>query len=198
MIGNLGHLEVLFFAFDDGDVGAYYTHTIAHYILSASRRKQIDGRLPPTSIGPKEFFHENVGESAWGLAIHQESRLLAVSSNKAEVTVFAFALRQNQSRELEDISFDPSPKLWPGKTALGLERDFRTRTRTWKIILPLDQEGSNIPNISFCDDEQGCAEFVVAQDIRQRTYFLDIWRMGYPQVDILHETTKMNYITREK
>ncbi|KAK3947726.1 hypothetical protein QBC32DRAFT_223558, partial [Pseudoneurospora amorphoporcata] len=197
MIGNLGHLEVLFFAFDDGDVGAYYTHTIAHYILSASRQREVEGRLPPTSVEPKEFFHENVGDSAWGLAIHQESRLLAVSSNKAEVTVFAFALRQHQPQQLEDLSFDPSPQLWPGQTALGLERDFRTRTRTWKIILPLDVRGSNIPNISFCDDEQGCAELVVAQDIRHRTWFLDIWRMGYPPVDIISETSKMNYVTAE-
>ena len=199
MIGNLGHLEVLFFAFDDGDVGAYYTHTIAHYILSASRQAEANGRLPPASTEPKEFFHENVGASAWGLAIHQESRLLAVSSNKAEVTVFAFALRQNQSHHSEEeTSFDPSPELWPRQTALGLERDFRTRTRTWKIILPLGAEGSNIPSISFCDDEQGCAEFVVARDIKQRTSFLDIWRLGYPPVEIVYDTSTMNYLTTER
>lgn len=34
------------------------------------------------------FFLENVGDSAWGLAIHEKSRLIAVSSNKKEVTVF--------------------------------------------------------------------------------------------------------------
>lgn len=198
MIGNLGHLEVLFFAFDDGDVGAYYTHTIAKRILSAKQGQGDKDRRLPRSLRVKEFFHENVGSSAWGLAIHEESRLLAVSSNKAEVTVFAFALRQNQPQDLEnDDTFylDPSPQLWPGLTALGLERDFRTRARTWKIILPLDSHGSNIPNISFCDDEQGRAEFVVAQDIKQKTWFLDIWRIGYPPVEIWHETNKMNYIS---
>ncbi|KAK3496865.1 uncharacterized protein B0T23DRAFT_426042 [Neurospora hispaniola] len=198
MIGDLGHLEVLFFAFDDGDVGAYYTHTIAHYIVSASRQREANGRPPPRSLIPREFFHENVGESAWGIAIHQESRLLAVSSNRAEVTVFAFALRQHRHQKPKDdltSYLDPSPQIWPGQTALGLERDFQTRTRTWKIILPLDSRGSNIPNISFCDDEQGCAEYVVAQDIKQRTWFLDIWRLGYPPVDIMHETSKMNYVT---
>jgi len=36
------------------------------------------------------FFHENVGKTAWGLAIHEKSRLIAVSSNLREVTVFCF------------------------------------------------------------------------------------------------------------
>jgi hypothetical protein len=38
------------------------------------------------------FFIENVGDSAWGLAIHQQSRLIAASSNKHEVQIFAPAL----------------------------------------------------------------------------------------------------------
>ena len=36
------------------------------------------------------FFHENVGKTAWGIAIHEKSRLIAVSSNLREVTVFCF------------------------------------------------------------------------------------------------------------
>ncbi|KAK3397969.1 hypothetical protein B0T20DRAFT_454006 [Sordaria brevicollis] len=198
MIGNLGHLEVLFFAFDDGDVGAYYTHTIADCILSAKQEKGDKHKRLPHSTRVKEFFHENVGSSAWGLAIHEESRLLAVSSNKAEVTVFAFALRQDQPQNLgndDALLYDSSPQVWPGQTAFALERDFRTRTRTWKIILPLETYGSNIPNISFCDDEQDRAEFVVAQDITQRTWILDIWRIGHPPVEIWHETNKMNYVS---
>ena|SRR6187402_10462 len=42
------------------------------------------------------FFHENVGSSAWGLGIHQASRLIAVGSNLREVTVFSHASREYQ------------------------------------------------------------------------------------------------------
>jgi len=40
----------------------------------------------------KRLFHENVGSSAWGLAIHSRSRLMAVSSNLKQVSVFAFGV----------------------------------------------------------------------------------------------------------
>ena len=36
IIGNLGSLEVLLLACDDGDVLAYYTHAIHHAFVSAS------------------------------------------------------------------------------------------------------------------------------------------------------------------
>ncbi len=61
IVGDLGELEVLFFCYDDGDVVAYYTHQIAHRVLEGSRRSPV----------PEEFFHGNVGMSAWGLAIAQ-------------------------------------------------------------------------------------------------------------------------------
>lgn len=38
------------------------------------------------------FFHENVGISAWGLAVHQYSRLIAVGTNNSNVHVFQPAL----------------------------------------------------------------------------------------------------------
>ena len=43
------------------------------------------------------FLHENVGMSAWGLAIHEKSRMIAVSSNLKEVTVFMPALVEHDS-----------------------------------------------------------------------------------------------------
>ena len=42
------------------------------------------------------MFHANVGISAWGLAINGLSRLVAVSSNLSEVTVFMFGLREEK------------------------------------------------------------------------------------------------------
>lgn len=41
---------------------------------------------------PRQFFHENVEISAWGLAVHKEARLIAASANSRLITVWAPAL----------------------------------------------------------------------------------------------------------
>jgi CRT10 len=179
MVGNLGDLEVLFFALDDGDVGAYYTHTIARYITANGEQRQgASGGPSPRLPLPKQFFHENVGMSAWGLAIHEQSRLLAVGSNRHEVTVFAFAINRKPAPADPSARDDHSPLVWSGQTALELEKHFQSRTRTWRIILPTGQEGHNIPSIAFAEDEAGYAESVVAVDINGFTWILDIWKIG--------------------
>ncbi|KAI3397580.1 hypothetical protein diail_10552 [Diaporthe ilicicola] len=102
IVSELGDQEVLVVSRDNGDVVAWYTATIAEHIRRTrptkkdrmapkeSHETQADGivRRPH----PRHFFAENVGISAWGLAVHKKSRLIAVSSNGHEVTVFAFAL----------------------------------------------------------------------------------------------------------
>lgn len=49
---------------------------------------------------------QNVGISAWGLAIHQEARLIAVSANSANVDIFAPALTQYSKPSEEDLRQD--------------------------------------------------------------------------------------------
>ena len=177
MVGNLGNLEVVYFAFDDGDVGAYYTHTIARCIKANSGQAHTAGGGPARQVIPKQFFHENVGVSAWGLAIHERSRLLAVSSNRHEVTVFAFATSRNPGRR-RFPEVDASPKVWSGQTALELEKHLQSRTRTWRIVLPAGPEGRNMPSVAFCDDEMGFADRVVAADIDGNTWIFEIWKIG--------------------
>ncbi|KAF3768916.1 hypothetical protein M406DRAFT_327327 [Cryphonectria parasitica EP155] len=101
LVGDLGDKEILLIARDNGEVVAWYTATIAQDVeasLSAGGGVSDDeDHDPPTGRAerlpsPKHFFHDNVGMSAWGLAIHKKSRLIAVSANTHEVTVFAFAL----------------------------------------------------------------------------------------------------------
>lgn len=92
IIGNLGNKEILLFCCDDGDVTAYYTDLLAEELQQAEQSTA--SSIPIGNTRP--FFHENVGESAWGLAIHQKSRLIAVSSNKHEVTVFVHATYSNE------------------------------------------------------------------------------------------------------
>ncbi|KAK0662047.1 CRT10-domain-containing protein [Cercophora samala] len=176
IVGNLGNLEIVLFACDDGDVGAYYTHTLVHWIKTHPKHDGT-GPLPRYASKPRMFFHDNVTLSAWGLAIHQQSRLIAVGSNRHEATVFAFALsRQDQTDAADEL--DESPELWTGQTALQLQKHFQSRTRTWKITLPLGISGHNIPSVSFLDDEHGNADKVAAIDIWGVVWLLDIWKIG--------------------
>ncbi|KAJ4290697.1 hypothetical protein N0V88_006445 [Collariella sp. IMI 366227] len=89
-VGNLGDLEIVLFAYDDGDVAAYYTHAIVRWIKTKGGHVRSPSGLHTRPLGhPKPMFHENVGSSAWGLAVHEKSRLIAISSNLHQVTVFA-------------------------------------------------------------------------------------------------------------
>jgi hypothetical protein len=184
-VGNLGDFEIVLMSYDDGDALAYYTHNIVHYIKESSGRTRGPGQSS-TSQGtlPKPFFHDNVGESAWGLAVHEKSRLIAVSSNLHEVTVFAFALAErNNTTPRRRSEHHPIPvHAGCGHSALDFQKDFRSRARAWRIVLPLGTEGSNVPNVSFMDDEMGEAEKVVAIDVSGSVWFLDIWRLGVPHV----------------
>ncbi|KAK4220253.1 hypothetical protein QBC37DRAFT_408219 [Rhypophila decipiens] len=179
VVGNLGTHEVLLFAYDDGDVGAYYTHTIEHAILANDQQRQERGIPGARPVVPRQFFSENVGKSAWGLAIHEQSRLFAVSSNNHEVTVFAFALNSTVPVGPIPASFvDSSPRVWSGQTAMELQRHFQTRTRTWRVVLPLGPLGQNIPTIAFWEDEKGDAARIIALDINDNTWIMEIWRLG--------------------
>ncbi|OLN82041.1 hypothetical protein CCHL11_08675 [Colletotrichum chlorophyti] len=167
--GFLGREEVLVSAYDDGSVFAYYTRHIADYIERTS-----SGCRYPVSV-PSYFFRESVGISAWGIAIHQKSRLIAISSNRLEVTVFAFGLsRLPEAMECRERPVD------------YCERSVLKRKRNWRIVIPLGEGGHNIPNISLWDDHEGFAEKVVANDIYGHTWILDIWRVGTAPVKIQH------------
>jgi hypothetical protein len=191
IVGELGNLEVLLLAFDDGDVVAYYTH---HIVQAIERRMSSMGlSVKGVNSQPSPFFHESVGASAWGLAIHAHSRLIAVSSNRHDVTVFAFALRSKEKRMSEHVQAEP--ELWSGKGVLDLERHFRSRTRTWRIVLATGHDGRNsphnIPSITFCDDDAGNADKVVAVDINGNTWLLDIWNVGsHATATLIRQTSK--------
>ncbi|KAK4191767.1 hypothetical protein QBC35DRAFT_485858 [Podospora australis] len=185
IVGNLGNLEIVLFAFDDGDVGAYHTNVLAEYITTVAEAIEAGRHRHPYSHFPKQFFAENVGLSAWGLAVHQQSRLIAVGSNRQEITVFAFALKNHDRRrqhptQTEDPApeIDDSPMTWSGQTALELQKHYQSRTRTWKMTFPLGMVAHNIPSVSFMDDPRGNAEKVVAMDITAHTWIVDLWSIG--------------------
>ncbi|EGS19000.1 uncharacterized protein CTHT_0056200 [Thermochaetoides thermophila DSM 1495] len=176
IVGDLGNLEIVLAAYDDGDVVAYYSETIVSYIEANEAKNRSPTKARRRSIPvPKPFFHDNVQSTAWGIAIHKQSRLIAVSSNQYEVTVFAFALRRNGAVN-DSISQRPSAST--DQKNQELQSDLRSRNRTWRIVMNLSSKGHNIPNISFLDDEHGEAEKVVAIDIWANVWLLDIWTIG--------------------
>lgn len=217
VIGDLGEKEILLVARDNGDVVAWYTHAIAHCIeVRTARERNPHARAqeatPMKPPSPKHFFSTSVGLSAWGLAIHTKSRLIAISANTSEVTVFAFAL----DGEDADAQFEHEPAgldtpMLPvheesERVTSKLKKSFLTRKRTWRIIITLGREATNLPSVSFCDDLSGNADRIAAIDINGCLWIADIWSIGtrrivvfphnvpYPQGRPYHNVTGWNVL----
>lgn len=179
--GYLGEEEIILACYDDGDVVAYYVKDIADLIENKRNQPKAhrNSRKAYTSRPPRLLFHENVGRSAWGLAIHRKSRLIAVSSNRSEVTVFAFALASCQAKSRTNQEFCDCCQSCDS-TESGTPR----RARNWRIMIALGEGASNIPNACFLDDVDGKAEKVCAVDIKGTLWIADIWRMFQPVAKI--------------
>ncbi|KAL6358164.1 hypothetical protein LRP88_08344 [Fusarium phalaenopsidis] len=145
--GLLGHEEIVLACYDDGDVVAYYTKHIGTYVFGGRETTGSSHRATP-----RPFFRENVGMSAWGLAIHQKSRLIAVSSNRHEVVVFALALTSDPFRRKEASSSDSQGPKKPER------RIGHRRNRNWRIVIIMGSDADNMPNICFVDDFEGQAQ----------------------------------------
>lgn len=107
------------------------------------------------------FFIENVGMSAWGLAIHERSRLIAVSSNLRQVTVFIPAITSSRGETLEY-----SQRIFFPEVSESFPRTASFRVHNSRRVLRLGSEGHNIPSVDFVSDDDGEACSVLAIDIR--------------------------------
>ena len=116
LVAELGNAEVIVCACDDGDVMAFWTKQIHDDV----EIRQETGELRQETIfALRPFFHQNVGASAWGLDVHKSGRMIAVSANTHEVTVFAFALhvRRRSSQDIRGLSANSQdPDISPGQT----------------------------------------------------------------------------------
>lgn len=79
VVAFLGNEEILLVCCDDGDVIGYRTGAIQRAIDRLSDLTCVldDDNESSGSVTP--FFKENVGKSAWGLSVHQQARMIAVS-----------------------------------------------------------------------------------------------------------------------
>ena len=101
LVDYLGNEEILLLARDDGDVVGYRTGEI-HRALE----RRIIQEEPASEADIHVFLLRNVGASAWGLAVHREARIIAISANTHRITVIAFALAVpagDPARETENV-----------------------------------------------------------------------------------------------
>lgn len=194
IVEALGDYEILLVACDDGDVVAYYTWPIKKAIDSNSDKNEDSLFIYPN----RPFFLENVGSSAWGLAVHKTARLIAVSSNTPSILVFKFALGQKRppnSSESEYGNWNPLDLLKEPKCLynLGPHSIWRVVNHdvdrsNYNVILPLKGHRTNIPGIAFWNNrttETGI--YLASTDIRGNRFLWDVNR-GEPVLII--ETDK--------
>lgn len=200
VIADLGDQEILVCACDDGDVYAYYTSTLSKAI---QRRQQSDCEETNdiNEIGP--FLLVNLGSSAWGIAVHKEARLIAVSTNLHVVNVLAFALLHStketagsrnssparsdrsentlQSSERSTASDGTSTQRqehgWPVFASYGesrmLEQAMKRRDQDMRIQLLAHDH--NIPAVAFCNSEEDqTGRHLASTDIIGLTIIWDI------------------------
>ena len=93
IVDFLGTEEILLVSCDDGDVVGYHIHLIQQAIET----QLVSDTFERNARDVRNFFHKNVGLSAWGLSVHCEARLIAVSANTHRVTIYAFALAKSST-----------------------------------------------------------------------------------------------------
>ena len=176
IVGNLGDEEILMCACDDGDVVVYYTEKINNMIKGISNGLSAEESIV-RYLQPLLCY--NVGKSAWGLAIHTNARLLAVSSNTHFVTVFSFAL------------VDVSILDHDSETNSNVE----TRWRHKDVMIRLEGHETNIPNISFFNspqDKEG--RYLASTDL---TGLILIWDLRSRRIvrEIHPQTSRIPYMS---
>lgn len=138
----LGRDEVVAVVRDDGDVDAYFTR---HIYQAIQRRRQPGNTLGVNGVDVKPFFQRNVGESAWGLAIHTEARMIAVSSNALQVTVYTFALTRSAMIDVEDATAIEEQTYFSDSHPPPPTDRENNDTRV------IQNGRANIPSIAFCN-----------------------------------------------
>ncbi|KAI9669844.1 MAG: hypothetical protein M1817_004585 [Caeruleum heppii] len=177
LLDDLGKEEIVVCACDDGDVVAYHTRAISDAI-----RRMADGDVSPIADcgAVKAFFNENVGKSAWGVAIHSAARMLAVSSNTHLITVFTFALSQPEPDPRSDaFGEDCVPHRGTREihdwAAISPHPDIR-RSRTRNVRITLSGHRENIPNIAFYNSRRySDHQYLASTDISGALVIWDVW-----------------------
>jgi hypothetical protein len=169
IVGSLGENEILVTASDNGDVSAFYTSILAEHVYN----RPTGGKSKVLDNQPR-CLADNVQSSAWGLAVHAKSQLIAVSSNLADITIFAPAIQSRRDKT--------TGKQAGADDDSDVEHIVRKRDRDWRIVvvLPFQPETGNIPAITFLDDEDGFADKICCMDTKGQAWIAEIWKPKEP------------------
>lgn len=186
IVDDLGVDEVLLLATDSGNVTGYNVEAIFSEINQCAEFGQ---KRPFDGIGVKPFFAEYVQKSAWGLATHKFARLIAVSSNTGNITVFAFAMvdlaseheesDQNSSQNMESGDSERDEQTWVKVNKLDHLNEIKHQMPNHrKRNLRMSYKGhfENIPCVSFANfdlDPNGL--WMVSTDIFNRVVVWRVW-----------------------
>jgi hypothetical protein len=184
IVQNLGKDEVVATVRDDGDVEAILIRHVVHAITTRINNSDAG---EPLADGVRPLFQRNVGISAWGLAIHTQARMIAVSSNRHEVTVFRFGLVDDQ---LDSSSESPrrTESALDGQSTSehdqdGTDDDVGSRPdRDADVTRQVLNGEANIPHVSFCntgDDPDG--RWLLTTDISGVCRAIDLHKFALVQ-----------------
>lgn len=171
VIDFLGHEEILLAACDDGDVVGYRVKEIQRTLAERVLSLDVDSDVALEDT-PRVFLHQNVGASAWGLAVHREARIIAISANTHQITVLAYALVQSDDFPKHSSTSNSRNSDDPVLQKPGLPF-FRRREHTFTLMA-----NTNIPSVSFNnngDDPSG--RWLFSSSIDGKTI---IWDLHHP------------------
>lgn len=198
IVDDLGKEEILLASTDSGNVTAYYTKNVEDAIRKHPYRFNFSKGGEPDYAEVRPFFAQWVRESAWGLAIHTNARMVAVSANTphhtadddpcAKITVFAFALTNDSDAQGQDEENDSDDEAdrnenirqseWQEWVAMGVDASPPPRNKNYKITLAgVEGHDHNIPSISFvntADDVEG--NWLLSTDIYGTLKIWQIWQ----------------------
>lgn len=186
IVGDLGTEEILLVATDSGNIAAYHTKAIEQ--ATKKDPYKFSSNASSDVVGLRAFFSHWVHESAWGLGIHRDGRMIAVSANRphhiatddpsAKVTVFAFALTrlgndkpsESEPAEEQQEWYDWNPAQSDGETP--------QRDRNFKITLGGEKGHiTNIPSVAFFNTpEDPTGSWLLSTDINGMMKLWRIWR----------------------
>ncbi|KAH8706960.1 hypothetical protein GQ44DRAFT_763811, partial [Phaeosphaeriaceae sp. PMI808] len=174
LVDYLGHDEILLVTCDDGDVVGYRIDAIQK-AWDDRRHASVDKAVHIYNNDVRLFLHRNVGNSAWGLAVHREARMIAISANTFEVTVLACALTTSGSASPDS---DSSESFATAANGEGISDFPSPRERDHVLTL---KANNNIPSVSFnnnADDLKG--RWLFASCIDGKTMLWDLHRPQAP------------------
>lgn len=184
IVQKLGKDEVVATVRDDGDVEAILIRHVVHAITTRINNSDAG---EPLADNVRPLFQRNVGISAWGLAIHTQARMIAVSSNRHEVTVFRFGLVDDQLNSSNEYLGRARPAL-DGHSKIGQDRESRDNDvdlrpdRDADVTRQVLNGEANIPHVSFCntgDDPDG--RWLLTTDISGVCRAIDLHKFSLVQ-----------------